>query len=161
MSELIKFYRGEGVDDNQRTIIDILDMNIDEWECCHNFIQWIFPLPEPSQFNIKAPLLTKEDIQIFKTDSIIQQNICRAYLSFLSFLGLCYNKVDNLVIFDTDRILRFLGPLNHNHLRITRVLRFITLIGRDKDAIKLYTFLNNIQIPLASLNYWNIAIYES
>lgn len=32
-------------------------MNDSELENCHNFIQWIFPLAEPSKFNQYCPII--------------------------------------------------------------------------------------------------------
>ncbi len=155
MSELIEFYRGNDCDDKQRTIYDILDANSKYWEECHNFIQWLFPLPEPSQFNKNAPLLTQSDIEIFIKDEIIQENIEEAYHKFLDFLGLYLyeNKIYSYI----DKPQRYLG-FNHNHLRITRVLRFLTLTNNQNKAKLLYDYLYESQIPATSFIYWKQAI---
>src|SRR5208283_1467128 len=43
---------------------------IQEWadgqlEAVHDYIQWVFPLPERSGFNVAAPVLTRESIREF------------------------------------------------------------------------------------------------
>jgi len=59
MSLLVNFYRGESRDAEGRFLEELLAWNDDELEEVHNFVQWLFPLPEPSQFNPDAPLLSK------------------------------------------------------------------------------------------------------
>jgi len=89
MSRLVDFYRGLGTDIEGRLLEDILAWNDDELEEVHDFIQWLFPLPEPSQYNPDAPLLTKEDIAAFKSDPVLQANLMRSFERILAFLGLC------------------------------------------------------------------------
>jgi hypothetical protein len=61
MSQLLDFYRGTQLDSSGRMLHEIWDWTDDDLEAIHDFIQWLFPLPEPSQFNPDAPLLTPED----------------------------------------------------------------------------------------------------
>ena len=42
------FLEGEGVDARGRSIFDVLGMDNVALERTHDFIQWLFPLPEPS-----------------------------------------------------------------------------------------------------------------
>ena len=57
MSEIIQFYNNlpneKGV-----TLNDIWDMPFEELDKCHNFIQYLFPTQEVSQFHPDAPLLS-------------------------------------------------------------------------------------------------------
>ena len=46
-------------DDSNRCLDDILDFSDDELESCHDFIQYLFPLPESSPINPDAPIVTK------------------------------------------------------------------------------------------------------
>jgi hypothetical protein len=170
MSQLTNFYRNEGVDSEGRTIVDILTMPSDQWEGCHDFVQWVFPLPEPSQFNADAPLLTDEDRKIFQEDPIIRHNVGCCWAKFLDFLGLDEQHTgDSLVVLEShflDKQRRFWGPFNHNHLRITRVLRFMTLVGFQPQAKALYDFLDSASyikwkhstIPQSCFEYWTAAL---
>ena len=58
----------------------------------HDFIQWLFPLREPSQFNPDAPVLSDEDIRIFREDASLRENLARSFERFLSFLGLARDE---------------------------------------------------------------------
>jgi hypothetical protein len=49
MSRLLDFYRGVGADTEGRRLEDILAWPDDDLEEVHDFIQWLFPLPEPSR----------------------------------------------------------------------------------------------------------------
>ena len=60
--DLIEFYRGIAPDSEGRTLADLWAFSDDEMEEVHDFIQWMFPLREPSRFNPDAPLLTDEDV---------------------------------------------------------------------------------------------------
>ncbi|MBM4067650.1 MAG: hypothetical protein FJ271_01710 [Planctomycetes bacterium] len=88
MSRLLDFYRGDGTDSVGRSLEQILSWDDDEFESVHDFIQWLFPLPEPSQFNPDAPLLDEGEIAVFRSDPLIRSNLLRSFERMLSFLGL-------------------------------------------------------------------------
>ena len=48
MSRLLDFYRGLKADTEGRSLKEILAWDEDDLEAVHDFIQWLFPLPEPS-----------------------------------------------------------------------------------------------------------------
>jgi hypothetical protein len=60
MSDLIKFYAGQS--DYPYHISDIWEWSDDHIEDIHNWIQFVFPNKEPSNFNPDAPLITDEEI---------------------------------------------------------------------------------------------------
>src|SRR5260370_19373303 len=66
MSRLVDFYRGEATDREGRFLRDLWAWGDDDLEAVHDFIQWLFPLPEPSRYNPDAPLLTDENIAPFR-----------------------------------------------------------------------------------------------
>ena len=45
---VVRFLEGEGTDARGRTVFDVISMNDVAIERTHDFIQWLFPLPEPS-----------------------------------------------------------------------------------------------------------------
>lgn len=123
--ELVDFYSDVGRDSKGRKLQDILaweDPN--EWEKCHDFIQWVFPLPEPSRFNPDAPLLDAETLQVFRTTPRIYRNVTKAYLMAHRFL---FVKEPT-----------WLEPGDHNHLRITRIIRFLNLMGSTKMSSQIH-----------------------
>src|SRR3954471_18359534 len=88
MTRLTEFYRGTGTDSEGRTLAEIWSYSDDDMEAVHDFIQWLFPLREASQFNENAPLLTDADIALFRADSSLRANLLRSFGRFLGFLGL-------------------------------------------------------------------------
>jgi hypothetical protein len=47
----------------------------DQLESVPDYIQWLFPLPEPSGFNVAAPALTRESIRDFLARPDLQENL--------------------------------------------------------------------------------------
>src|SRR5271170_590862 len=92
MSRLVDFYRGLTTDTEGRRLEDILVWPDDDLEEIHDFIQWLFPLPEPSQFNPDAPLLSDKDIAAFKSDPLLQANLMKSFERILAFLGLSLSE---------------------------------------------------------------------
>lgn len=140
MSRLVNFYRGESTDSEGRFLKELWGWTDDELEAVHDFIQWMFPLPEPSQFNPDAPLLTEEDIAAFRRDPVLPANLRRSFERFLTFLGLSLTANGQVVEGAnlTARARDVWSYPNHNWLRITRVLRCLRLLGLEAEALALY-----------------------
>src|SRR6516164_5949042 len=122
MSRLLDFYRGTATDCEGRWLRDLWQWKDDDLEAVHNFIQWMFPLPEPSQFNPDVPLLTSTDIAAFRTDETLRSHLRRSFERIISFLGLT-ERPDGSIgegpNFSTRAADVWNSP-NHNWLRITR-----------------------------------------
>src|ERR1022692_4596159 len=118
MSRLLAFYRGVQTDTEGRLLEDILVWTDDDLEAVHDFIQWLFPLPEPSQYNSDAPLLTNEDIAAFKSDPVLQANLMKSFERILAFFGLSLSegKVADGPNFKA-RVADVWASPNHNWLR--------------------------------------------
>lgn len=67
--KLVQFYRGKIPNNEGLFIDDILSYGYEQLEVDHAYIQWILPLKERSMFNTEAPLLTDQEIDLFKSDS--------------------------------------------------------------------------------------------
>ena len=87
MSHLLAFYRGDSPDTEGRTLDEILAWGDDDLEEVHDFIQWLFPLVEPSQYNPTAPLFNEQDIAAFRCDPLLKANLTRSFERILTFLG--------------------------------------------------------------------------
>ena len=111
MSRLLDFYRGQATDAEGRLLKEIWTWDDDDLEAVHDFIQWLFPLPEPSQFNPDAPLLTEEDIDAFKNDPILRANVMKSFERILAFLGFSLAEDGKVVEGDNfpARIVRGVG----------------------------------------------------
>jgi hypothetical protein len=145
-SKIVKFYNGDGIDDVGRTFEDVLALDDVEFEKCHNFIQWIFPLPEPSMAQPQSPVLTEEDIKIIASTQELKDRAIRARERYSLFL-------DN-----TNLWHRF---YDHNHLRITRAIRFLTLIELPDEAKRLYNqAIDGAKAGTRTEWYWKEAMHK-
>ena len=61
---IVRFYRGTGFDARGRSLDEVLAWDDERLEDVHDYIQWLFPLDEPSQFTPHAPLLTAESLAV-------------------------------------------------------------------------------------------------
>jgi hypothetical protein len=168
MSALLSFYRGQACDCEGRWVKDLWTWDDGALESVHDFIQWLFPLPEPSRFNPDAPLLTPEDIAGFRAEPQLRANLQRSLERFLTFLGLARRPDGSLVEGPnfTARAAHVWQSPNHNWLRISRVLRSLTLLGLEDEAGKFYAILcdfyqsRRFPIPDSTLRYWTAAVQK-
>jgi hypothetical protein len=166
MSDLLDFYRGQATDSEGRGLHDIWSWDDEELESVHDFIQWLFPLPEPSQFNPDAPLLTPTDVAAFRAEKSLRANLRRSFERILSFLGLA-ERPDGTIAAGAKFAARaadvWTTP-NHNWLRITRILRSLTLLGLEPEAQALYACLSGFYqsrkfpIPDTTFRFWSAAV---
>ena len=163
-SPLIAFYRGAGRDAAGRAIDDIWSWDHRRLEMVHDYIQWLFPLPEPSRFNPDAPLLSVADMETFRTDPALQERVRRSLDLMLDFLRLARagTKITRGGDFQT---VHWLEPLNHNHLRLTRILMFLRHAGLAAEASSLRACLEDIAthegrdaISPRTLSFWRAAV---
>jgi hypothetical protein len=166
MSHLVDFYRGDGRDTEGRWLKDLWTWDDDRLEAVHDFIQWWFPLPEPSRFNPDAPLLSAEDITAFQDDEMLRANLGKSFARILTFLGLA-RAAEGQVVDGPNLAARapdvWAAP-NHNWLRLTRILRTLTLLGLADEARALYGWLEKAHrdrrfpIDANTFGYWHRAL---
>jgi hypothetical protein len=166
--ELLEFYGGRGTDDRGRRIEDIWAFSNDELESVHDYIQWLFPLADRSTFNPRAPLLDAETIDRFRSDPTLSKNVDRSLRVMLDFYGLAIAGTEILrVPTFGGRSKNWLRPNNHNFLRLTRILKSLTLLGYDERARQLLECLIGIDAKVpgviggTTLQYWRDAVGTS
>jgi hypothetical protein len=147
MSAILDFYRrtGRGAGRTFEQIINFDDFLL---ETVHDWVQWVFPLPERSKAQPRScPILASEDIEAFKTDQELRAQVGLAVARFTLFL---------------HRTAEWKDKHDHNHLRITRVLRFLTLIGMQTEARDLCRKLlvAHPGLPPRTVWYWKEALNE-
>lgn len=164
MSGLLAFYRGQSPDTQGRYIADIWSWDARRLEMIHDYIQWLFPLPEPSRFNPDAPLLTAAEMAAFEEDADLQARALKSLDVMLQFFGL---ERKDVVITRGGGFARphWLEPLNHNYLRLTRILLFLGHAGLRTEARALLACLEDIAvregrgaITPRTLTFWRAAV---
>ena len=138
MSRITDFHAGLAPDDRGRTRRDILAWDDARLEAVHDYIQWLFPLPERSGFNPDAPLLTPADIAAFAASPALRANLAEAHDRMLRFYGLASTPPDEA------RLRQWVTPGNHNMLRITRILRCLALLGLPDRAASMLERLRGV-----------------
>lgn len=88
------FLAGNGIDNLGRTLDDMLSWDFEQLENTHDYIQWLFPLPEGSSSNIFAPKLTEEDIDIISKCHRYRKNMALGFRKMLEFYG--FEMIDNI-----------------------------------------------------------------
>jgi hypothetical protein len=160
---LLDFYRGKKRDSEKRTLKEIWEWSDADLEYHHDFIQWMFPLVEPSMVNADAPLLTAEDQAAFRNKPELKAAMQKSLDVFLAFVGLI-KTADGRVIRGENFIRRqsIWTHSNHNWLRITRVLKSLRLLGFEEEARAFWNCLEELHekdgfVSENSFEYWKDA----
>jgi hypothetical protein len=168
--DILAFYRCQSPDSEGRMLETIWSWNYYSLEYTHNYIQWLFPLKERSQFNRNAPVLNDEVIQSFRTSENLRKNLRKSFDLMLKFYGLQCNETGNtdIEILPSheyqERKLDWIEEENHNYLRITRILTSLRLLGLEKYALAFFNCLSQIyleegeNIGSKTYAYWKSAI---
>ena len=182
--DLLGFYRMDNpqADARGRTLNTILSWSDVKLEICHDYIQVVFPLPESSQFAWNAPIVDKRVYEAFNSNNKqigLQSNLQRAFLRILKFYGFEVPKgvqiqpsagredagiaaewSDN----HDERFANWVRP-GHNHLRITRIIRSLRILGRQDLAKILFEAIESVwsspqyqhQCSGESMQWWSRA----
>ncbi len=116
---IVAFLEGEGPDAAGRSLFDVLAMSNAAMEQSHDFIQWLFPLREPSRAVPDAPVLTDDQVDAIRDSAMAQIALAAATDRMEAFYRLTHD---------------WLMPNDHNHLRITRIIRSLRLLVGDEPA---------------------------
>ena len=169
-SIIIQFYLGKTTDNRGRTIEQIWQWNYEVLERTHDYIQWLFPLPEVSRFHPHAPILTAEDVSRFKNSFGLKTRLTVSLEVILDFYGLSCQYLDSEqfkitpALTFSDRKKYWLHWGNHNHLRITRILKCLNTLGLEAYAQSLLGCLEQIyimeegKITKLTLSSWQEAV---
>lgn len=163
-SSLPNFYRNQSRNSSNLYLRDIWNLSLKAKESNHDYIQWLFPTFQPSQFNAQAPLLTPRIIAEMRRDPAIKENIRHSFNVMLEFYGL--TPIDARTIVKSEKFnerakVWLLDPRgHHNFLRITRILTCLNLMGLNQEAQAFLEVLEEIAehypeiITQETLDYW-------
>jgi hypothetical protein len=135
----------------------------EQFEGDHAWIQWILPTKERSAFNVECPLLTDEDIVLFKSDPVLIENYMYAIYRAMDFFG--------MTVFRGEAVWQeagnhknpkwWLEHFNHNFLRMTRLLLSLRYMGYDRLCRSIFTLLSEYEESHQNSvqQYWGPAAY--
>ena len=138
----------KGKDFKGRTLQDIWSFSDSEIERVHDFIQVVFPLNKSSQAVFHGYYLDNQDlISQIKSNKEVTTNILKSSRWFFAFL---------------ERNMYWNTKLDHNQLRITRVIECLRLLVSDEEADNFYNNVlelikDNNQVNKRTLDFWKNA----
>ena len=116
---IVGFLEGKTPDHRGRMLSMLWNQTDDDAENTHDYIQWMFPLDEPSQAVNGTPVLSDYDIDEIKENQLAIENLEKSERWFLGFL----ERNDHWIV-----------NYDHNHLRITRAIKSLRLLTSDQAA---------------------------
>ena len=171
-SPLVAFYSpSTAAPINNLTLTKILKYSNPELEYHHDYIQILFPLPEGSRFNSSAPVIDEATFHAFRNSKELQGQLRKAFERMLSFYGLeiVNSTVNGIMIIPAPYFASaskgWVKRLNHNHLRITRILRSLRVLGLEEEAKEFLAALTDVyensgRIGGSSLMFWQRAVWR-
>jgi len=118
-ASIVAFLEGQGPDARGRSLFDVLAFDNAALEIQHDFIQWLFPLREPSRAVPGSPVLSDAEVEAIKASGMAQCALAAATDRMDAFYRATHD---------------WLMPNDHNHLRITRIIRSLRLLVGDDQA---------------------------
>ena len=146
---LVNFLNGTGPDHQGRYLRDIWDFDDKAIEKTHDFIQWMFPLTEKSMSVPGVPTLSAADVEAIRASEVARANLEKSAHWYLGFL---------------QRNDHWIKSYDHNHLRITRVIKALNLLLSQRAAL---TLLNSVlevagdevnSVSQDAIRFWRAAV---
>ena len=167
-SRILDFYAGVAPDHRGRSLAQLQSQSLSALESNHDYIQWLFPLPERSSASAHAPILTPADIRAFEQSPALRGSLLQSFSAMLKFYGFeLIDAADRLHVRRghefAARSAVWLTPFNHNYLRLTRILRSLKLLGCTGHAEALFACLQDVYrehadvIGEETFEYWKRA----
>lgn len=163
---LITFYdpNTQAKDSRNRTLTQILAWPDEKLEYHHDYIQILFPLPEGSPFNPSAPIINREVFNAFRSRPELRANLRKSLIRMLHFYGFKF-EIDGSIVPGANyqsASRNWVKHFNHNHLRITRIIRSLRVLGLEAEAgefLKALEFLygSTGKISEKSMMFWTRA----
>ncbi|MCX7031940.1 MAG: opioid growth factor receptor-related protein [Spirochaetes bacterium] len=172
MSRIVDFYRGEARHPQGVSIETIWGWDDHQLEYEHTYIQWLFPLREPSRAVPGSPTITDAEVAEFRRDPELRERVLRSFRVMLGFYGFAIRPVAEPAVgvaitaagdFDA-KSRNWLTRVNHNHLRITRILKSLSILGLKREAVEWFAALQRVCVANAEVigpttyEYWRNAV---
>ena len=121
MASILAFLEKRGTDHKKRDLVDIIEQDDPFWEHEHDFVQWLFPLDQKSMAVPHSPVIREPEITFIKESAIAQISLDSSLARYKEYL--VRNK-------------DWHAAHDHNHLRITRVLKCLKLLRGKESALQ-------------------------
>lgn len=148
MNEILDFLTNDKRNTNGWYLAEFWKLNDAQIENTHTFIQWVFPTNEESKASPGSPVLDQHEILAIRDSERARQNLVKSADWYLNFLR---------------RNSFWRKPYDHNHLRITRMLKSLRLLCGEDDADyykeQFWQILgaDMTVIPSKTIEYWENA----
>ncbi len=166
---LVAFYQGDGADSAGRLISEVWAFDHDDLEWHHDFIQWLFPLPQPSRFNAGAPVLTPEAAAAFQASDDLRARLLRSLDMMLAFYG--FERAAGAIALAPGfeaRVDEWAWPEDHNHLRLSRMIQSLDILGLPGEArslraalLKVARALGPARISRGTVGHWQSLLTDA
>ncbi|KAL8822231.1 MAG: hypothetical protein Q9191_007028 [Dirinaria sp. TL-2023a] len=171
---IVRFYDPHlcAPDSQSRTLTSILQWPNDRLEYSHDYIQWLFPLPERSPIAPSAPVIDRQTFLAFRSRPELYDRLRDALGRICRFYGFEARgpgpdggfRMERLP--DTEfraRSRGWVSRFNHNHLRITRIIRSLRVLGLEHEARVFFEAVEGVyedtgKIGQRSLMFWRRAM---
>ena len=148
MIDIVGFLESKTPDYRGRLLSMLWKQTDDDAENTHDYIQWMFPLDEPSQTISGAPVLSDFDIVEIRGNHLATENLERSARWYLEFL---------------ERNDHWIKNYDHNHLRVTRAIKSLRLLSGDlvadafRDKVIALAGDNLNLVDQEAIDFWNSA----
>ncbi|RPA98486.1 hypothetical protein L873DRAFT_1844194 [Choiromyces venosus 120613-1] len=163
---IVKFYARNSPDCKNRTLSALLSLTNEELEHSHDYIQTLFPLPEPSPFNHLSPIITPTTARAFRSSAALRAALRTSFRRMVAFYGFDSGVGEaGVVVVRRGKGKGWEGRsgfwrrrFDHNHLRITRIIRCLRVLGCEEDARGFYQAVRKAEgVGGRSLVFWRRA----
>jgi len=155
---------------------DLFKWSDNKLEHKHDYIQWFFPLVDKSVAQPDSPVLTLEELCFFSEMGRTRKMQKKAFNRMMRFFQIRFGFIRDYYLTDLPETPHWIEPharVNHNYLRITRIIKSLKLFKNDKLARNLLDTLARNQFemlrkavksdeavifPPSVLGYWREAI---
>lgn len=181
----IAFLAGTSTDAAGRFVSEYLTFTPEQWEECHNHVQWAFPSSIPSDFNPHAPVIDwKEFIRVLgyngrdplpsQASYQVFENIRNLMMDYFRSIAIVPNGSEASFVTDhPERLAWLMNPGDHNHRRITRVMMLWNYIGHYymNNDINFFNYVNKVMTAIkfafmespaycaVTEKFWHCALY--
>lgn len=134
-NKIVLFTLGEGTDHSGRFISEIWAMSNQALEYTHDYIQWLFPIPEGGPHNDFAPVLTRDAGLWFGRNPELRAEQKKSLDRMIDFFGLkAAGSGFEAGLHLNEREHPWLRQFDHNHRRISRIIRSLQLCHQPELA---------------------------